>query len=81
MNKRVKILDSGSIPIQTLDKIKDFASENHAGKVIGNTILPHVKLFTQAGFCVEGKIDGFFKGTDVCHILWTAREKFLTIRN
>lgn len=64
MNKRVKILDSGSIPIQTVDKIKDFASENHAGKVIGNTILPHVKLFTQAGFCVEGKIDGFFKGID-----------------
>ena len=64
INKRVKIFDSDSITIQTLEKIKDFASVNQAGKIIGNTVLPHVKLFTQAGFCIEGKIDGFFKGTD-----------------
>ncbi|MDW2796173.1 putative beta-lysine N-acetyltransferase [Clostridium boliviensis] len=64
MNKRVKILDSGSIPIQTLDKIKNFASVNQAGKILCNTVLSEVKLFTQAGFCIEGKIDGFFKGAD-----------------
>jgi len=63
-NKRVKIYDSDSITIKTLEKIKDFASVNQAGKIIGNTVLPHVKLFTQAGFCIEGKIDGFFEGTD-----------------
>ena len=64
MNKRVKIFDSDSITIQTLEKIKGFASVNQAGKIIGNAVLSHVKLFTQAGFCIEGKIDGFFKGTD-----------------
>ncbi len=64
INKRVKIFDSDSITIQTLEKIKDFASVNQAGKIIGNTVLPHLKLFTQAGFCIEGKIDGFFKGAD-----------------
>ncbi len=64
MNKRVKILAPGSISIQTLEKIKDFAKVNQAGKIIGNAILPDLKLFTQAGFCIEGKIDGFFKGTD-----------------
>ena len=64
MNKRVKILNSDSISIQTLEKIKDFASVNQAGKILCNTVLSEVKLFTQAGFCIEGKIDGFFKGED-----------------
>lgn len=64
MNKRVKVIDSGSISIQTLEKIKEFASVNQAGKIIANTVLPNLKLFTQAGFCIEGKIDGFFKGAD-----------------
>lgn len=64
MNKRVKILDSGDISIEALKKIIDFGSENQAGKIIGNSDVSNLKIFTEAGFCIEGKIDGFFKGKD-----------------
>lgn len=64
MNKRVKIINSDGLSIQTLEKIKDFASVNQAGKILCNTVLSEVKLFVKAGFCVEGKIDGFFQGAD-----------------
>lgn len=64
VNKRVKILDSSNISIQALEKIIDFATLNQAGKIIGNCNLSNLKIFTEAGFCIEGKIAGFFQGKD-----------------
>lgn len=64
VNKRVKILDSSNISIQALEKIIDFSTLNQAGKIIGNCNLSNLKIFTEAGFCIEGKIAGFFKGKD-----------------
>jgi putative beta-lysine N-acetyltransferase len=64
VNKRVKILDSSNISNQALEKIIDFARANQAGKIIGNSKICDVKIFTEAGFCIEGKINGFYKGID-----------------
>lgn len=64
MNKRVKILDSSNISVQALEKIIDVATVNQAGKIIVNTDISNLKIFTEAGFNIEGKIAGFFKGKD-----------------
>lgn len=64
VNKRIKILDSSNISFRALEKIIDFAAVNQAGKIIGNSDISNLKIFTAAGFCIEGKIDGFFKGKD-----------------
>lgn len=64
VNKRVKILDSSNISIQTLEKIIYFSSMNTVGKIICNSNEENLKIFIEAGFCIEGKIDRFFRGKD-----------------
>jgi hypothetical protein len=63
-NKRIKILDFNSISIQNLKRIIHYASKQHFGKIICNCDSDCFETFMNAGFHLEGKIDGFFKGKD-----------------
>lgn len=64
VSERVKILNSSNISVQSLKKIICFASSQQMGKIICNSDIENSELLIEAGFCVEGKIDGFFKGKD-----------------
>lgn len=64
ISKRVKILNSSNISVQSLKKIICFSSSKQMGKIICNSDIANSELLIQAGFCVEGKIEGFFKGKD-----------------
>ena len=64
-NKRVKIIEFNDISAQTLKRIIHFSSKQHLGKIICNCDSKVVEIFTEAGFELEGKIDGYFKGKDV----------------
>lgn len=64
VSERVKIFNSGDISIESLKKIIYFASSQQMGKIICNSDIANSELLIEAGFCVEGKIDGFFKGKD-----------------
>lgn len=63
-NKRVKIVEFNDISVQTLKRIIHFSSKQHLGKIICNCDSKFVEIFTEAGFELEGKIDGYFKGKD-----------------
>jgi putative beta-lysine N-acetyltransferase len=64
INNRVKILNNSNISIQSLNEIISFASSHNVGKIICNSDIENVKSFSEQGFCIEGKIDGFYKGKD-----------------
>ena len=63
-NKRIKIIDLENITVKNIKRIIHFSSKQHLGKVICICDSKTVEIFTEAGFEVEGKIDGFFKGQD-----------------
>lgn len=63
-NKRVKIVDTNNITVQNLKRIIHYASMQHLGKVICNCDDDSSEIFSDAGFKLEGKINGFFKGKD-----------------
>jgi putative beta-lysine N-acetyltransferase len=63
-SKRIKIVDISNITIQNLKRIIHYASRQYLGKVICNCDIEASKIFSDAGFKLEGKIDGFFKGKD-----------------
>lgn len=63
-NKRIKIIDFNNVSIQTLKRIIHFASKLHLGKIICNCNIDSFDTFINAGFALEGKIDGYFKGKD-----------------
>ena len=61
-NKRVKIGSRKSVPVKDLEAIIKFASEHGAGKVLCNCLKDELGVFYDAGFILEGKIEGFFRG-------------------
>lgn len=63
-SKRVKIVDFNGISIQSLKRIIHFASKQHLSKIICNCSIDAFETFINAGFNLEGKIDGYFKGND-----------------
>ncbi|MVX66078.1 putative beta-lysine N-acetyltransferase [Clostridium chromiireducens] len=63
-SKRVKIVDFNGISIQNLKRIIHFASKQHLSKIICNCSIESFETFINAGFNLEGKIDGYFKGND-----------------
>lgn len=63
-NKRVKIIHFKSISTQNLKKIIRFSLKQHLDKIICNCKSEFFKIFIEVGFDLEGKIDGYFQGTD-----------------
>ncbi|OVE68822.1 putative beta-lysine N-acetyltransferase [Clostridium diolis] len=63
-NKRLKILDLNAISLQSLKRIIHFASKLHLGKIICNSNKESLEAFVSAGFAIEGRINGYFKGED-----------------
>ncbi|OOM81370.1 putative beta-lysine N-acetyltransferase [Clostridium sp. BL-8] len=63
-SKRVKIINNSNITTQNLRRIIHYASKQHLGKIICNCTTESFEIFSDAGFKLEGKIDGFFKGED-----------------
>jgi putative beta-lysine N-acetyltransferase len=63
-NKRIKIVDFNTISIQNLKRIIHFASKQHLGKIICYCNINFFETFINAGFNLEGKIHGYFKGDD-----------------
>lgn len=63
-NKRAKIINADNISIQTLKRIIHYSAKQHLGKVICNCETEYSHIFYDAGFELEGKINGYFKGKD-----------------
>ncbi|WP_333859335.1 putative beta-lysine N-acetyltransferase [Clostridium sp.] len=63
-NSRVKIIRFDNISIQIIRKIIFFASKEYLGKIICNCNTDFFESFLKAGFQLEGKIEGYFKGKD-----------------
>lgn len=61
-NKRVKIIDTNNISLKTLKTIIDFSTEQNLDKIICNCDMESIKIFNEAGFSMEGRIHGYFKG-------------------
>lgn len=64
INSRIKIVKFKNISVENIRKIMHFASMQNLGKIICNCEIKFVKSFAKAGFSLEGKIDGYFKGKD-----------------
>lgn len=76
-SKRVKIINNSNITTQNLRRIIHYASKQHLGKIICNCTTESSEIFSDAGFKLEGKIDGFFKGEDafcMSYFITSARE-------
>lgn len=63
-NDRIKILNSMGIEQEQLVNVIRYAQENKLGKILCNCRLSGIKAFKDAGFKIEGIINGFFKGED-----------------
>lgn len=63
-NSRMKIIKFDSISVSSIKKLIHFASGERLGKIICNCEMENIKNFVKAGFCLEGRIDGYFKGRD-----------------
>lgn len=63
-NSRVKILNCNNISIETIINIINFSLDQSLGKIICNCDHKYFKVFIEAGFQLEGIIDGYFKGVD-----------------
>lgn len=63
-NKRIKIINFNNITLQTLKRIIHFTSKQYLSKIICYCDTETIDTFIKAGFESEGKIEGYFKGTD-----------------
>ena len=63
-NKRGKIIDTNNISIQTIKKIIYYLSKQSVDKIICYCDIKVFGIFIKAGFEVEGKIEGYFRGED-----------------
>lgn len=63
-NKRLKINTISEFEYNDMKSVIDYAIKKGFGKIILNCRYHYVKLFLEAGFFIEGIIDGFFKGED-----------------
>lgn len=63
-NKRVVIIELNNISVQNIKRIIHFSSKEHFGKIICKCDYISFETFIEAGFILEGKIKGYFKGED-----------------
>lgn len=63
-NSRAKIVELNYISTDNITKIIDFSVKEKLGKIICNCKYKDLKIFLEAGFNIEGVIDGYFQGTD-----------------
>lgn len=63
-NSRVKIIKFYTMSVQNIKRLIHFVSRQRLGKIICNCDIEYLDNFTKAGFELEGKIDGYFKGKD-----------------
>lgn len=63
-NERLKIKSINEFKYNDIKSAIDYAIEKGFGKIILNCRYHYVKSFLEAGFLIEGIIDGFFKGED-----------------
>lgn len=63
-NSRIKIINCDNTSIEALLNIINFALEENLGKIICNCHYKYLKTFLEAGFQLEGIIDGYFNGID-----------------
>jgi putative beta-lysine N-acetyltransferase len=63
-NKRIKIIGFNTMTVQNLKKIIHFASKQHLDKIICNCTSEYFEIFINAGFILEGKINGYYRGED-----------------
>ncbi|MBW6410731.1 putative beta-lysine N-acetyltransferase [Clostridium weizhouense] len=63
-NKRIKIIDFNNISIKNIKNIMSFCIQENLSKILCNTDIENLKFFFEAGFDLEGKIEGYFKGKD-----------------
>ena len=78
INSRVKIIDFCNISVQNIKRLIHFASKQHMGKIICNCDIENLDNFIKAGFHLEGKIDGYFKGKDAfCMSYFISKDRTL----
>lgn len=63
-NKRGKIIYINNISLITIKKIIYYLSKQSIDKIICNCDIKSSKILVKAGFELEGKIEGYFKGED-----------------
>lgn len=64
INRRIKIIDLDNISSDNLKRIISFSKSQKLDKVICNCNSQALEIFKEAGFELEGKINGYFKGED-----------------
>ncbi|PRR86082.1 putative beta-lysine N-acetyltransferase [Clostridium luticellarii] len=64
INSRVKIIKFHTMSVQNIKRLIHFVSRQRLGKIICNCDIEYLDNFIKAGFELEGKIDGYFKGKD-----------------
>ncbi|TYQ15901.1 UNVERIFIED_CONTAM: putative beta-lysine N-acetyltransferase [Acetivibrio alkalicellulosi] len=64
VNSRLKILEYEHLDSKIIVDILEYAKSEGVGKVIANCILDDLNVLKDAGFQIEGTINGFFKGED-----------------
>lgn len=80
-NRRVKIIDVDSISSETLNKIISLSVDENLDKVICNCDVKSIEVLEEAGFKMEGKIDGYFKGKDAFCMSYFLSKKRKISRN
>ena len=63
-NSRVKILGYQEVTKSALEQVVQCSEEIQAGKIICNCRPADKEVFVQAGFVMEGELEGFFRGED-----------------
>lgn len=80
-NRRVKIIDIDSISSETLNKIISLSVDENLDKVICNCDVKSIEVLEEAGFKMEGKIDGYFRGKDAFCMSYFLSKKRKISRN
>lgn len=63
-NNRLKIFEHQAVSEDVIREIIEFARDQGLGKIIGNCRIRLLKPYKNAGFAVEGLINGFYRGED-----------------
>lgn len=80
-NGRLKILDYPGIAESIIKETITFAEQEGLGKIITNCRIRLLKPFRDAGFIVEGLINGFFKGEDAyCISYFIDKSRSVSVR-
>ncbi len=75
-NSRLKVLKYNQLSVNMIMNAVSLARTEKFGKVLVNCRLKDLKYFKEAGFVIEGMINGFFKGEDAyCMSLFLDKER------